>query len=135
MPSYIHKVIVNGAKVSPGSYSVHVSKSHSFTSVDQVNVPVVMSCCGTSGTSSAKTTAKPLGWRVRIKTYRRMDHERVQVPINVAVEEPRARIVSKEPDRDIIAIAAHAHDVANDRIIKVVCRITSTADYGERVTM
>jgi hypothetical protein len=64
-----------------------------------------------------------------------MDHERVQVPINVAVEEPGARIVSKEPDRDIIASVAHAHDVADDRIFKVVCRITSTADYGERVTM
>ena len=66
---------------------------------------------------------------------RRMDHERVQVPINVAVEEPGARVVSEEPDRDFIARVAHAHDVANDRIIKVVCRITSTADYGERVTM
>ena len=49
-----------------------------------------------------------------------MYHERVQVPIDVAVEEPRARVVSEEPDRHIITRVADAHDVADDRIIKIV---------------
>jgi hypothetical protein len=53
-------------------------------------------------------------------TYRRADHERAQVPVNVAVEEPGARVVSKEADGDIIASVAHAHDVADDRVIEVV---------------
>jgi hypothetical protein len=64
-----------------------------------------------------------------------MDYERVQVPINVAVEEPRARVVGEEPDRDIIASVADAHDVADDRVFEVVRRITSTADHGERMSM
>ena len=57
------------------------------------------------------------------------------MPVNVAVEEPRARVVSKEPDRDIIARVADAHNVADDRVIKVVGRITGTADHGERMAM
>ena len=53
----------------------------------------------------------------------------------MAVEKPRARVVSKEPDRDIIARVADAHDVADDGVIKVVRRITGTADHGERMAM
>jgi hypothetical protein len=53
----------------------------------------------------------------------------------VAVEEPRAGVVSKEPDRDIITGVADAHDVADDRVIKVVRVTTSTADYEEIMTM
>ena len=49
-----------------------------------------------------------------------MKHEHGQMPINVAVEKPRARVVGKESDRDIIARVADAHDVADDRVIKVV---------------
>ncbi len=65
-----------------------------------------------------------------------MEHERVQVPINVAVEKPRTRVVSDEADRDIIFTSeAHVHDVAEDRVLKVIRRITSTADNGERMTM
>jgi len=43
-----------------------------------------------------------------------------QVPVNVAVEEPRARVVSEEPDRDIVASVADAYDVADDGVLKVV---------------
>jgi hypothetical protein len=53
-------------------------------------------------------------------SYRRKDHERAQVPVNVAVEEPGAGVVSKEPDRDNVASVAHAHDIADDRVIEVV---------------
>jgi hypothetical protein len=47
-------------------------------------------------------------------------HKRGQVPIDVAVEEPWARVVSEEPDRHIITRVADADDVAEDRIVKVV---------------
>ena len=57
------------------------------------------------------------------------------MPVNVAVEEPRARVVSKEPDRDIVAGVADAHDVADDRVIKVIRGISSTADYEEIMAM
>jgi hypothetical protein len=57
------------------------------------------------------------------------------MPVDVAVEEPRARVVSKESDRDIITRVADAHDIADDRVIKVVRRITSTSDYGESMAM
>ncbi len=52
----------------------------------------------------------------------------LQVPIDVTVEEPRARVVSEEPDRDVISATAHAHDVADDRIVEVVRRVSGTAD-------
>jgi hypothetical protein len=49
-----------------------------------------------------------------------MDYERAQVPVNVAVEEPRARVVREEPDRDVIARVADAYDVAENGVHKVV---------------
>ena len=48
------------------------------------------------------------------------NHVRAQVPVDVAVEEPRAGVVGIEPDRDIVARAADAHDVADDGVHKVV---------------
>ena len=55
-----------------------------------------------------------------IKTYASTDHERVHVPIDVAMEEPRARVIREEPDRDIITEVADAHDVAVDRVLVVI---------------
>jgi len=51
------------------------------------------------------------------------------------MEEPRARIIREEPDRDIITGVAHAHDVAVDRVIIVVRGITRTAYNSERMPM
>jgi hypothetical protein len=53
----------------------------------------------------------------------------------VAVEEPRARVICEEPDRNVITGVADAHDVAGHRVIKVIRGIASTADYGERMPM
>ena len=41
------------------------------------------------------------------------------MPINVAVEELRAMIVSEESDRDIIARSSDAQDVADDGVVKI----------------
>ena len=68
-------------------------------------------------------------------TYRSADHERGQVPVNVTVEEPRARVVREEPDSDIITSVADAHDVAEDRIIIVIRTVTSAAYNSEGMSM
>ena len=57
------------------------------------------------------------------------------MPIYVAVQEPRARIVSEETDRHIIPCISHAHDVADDGVVIVVSRTPSTANYMEVVPM
>jgi hypothetical protein len=56
-----------------------------------------------------------------------------QVPIDVTVQEPRSRVVSEESDRHIIPQSSHAHDIADHRVVIVVSRISSAADYVEVV--
>jgi hypothetical protein len=58
-----------------------------------------------------------------------------QVPIDVAVEEPRARVVSHEPDRDIIGFDAYVHDVAYDGVVEVVRRTSCAANDVEGMPM
>ena len=53
-------------------------------------------------------------------TYQSVDHERAQVPVNVAVEEPRAGVIREEPDSDVIAGVADAYNVADNGVHKVV---------------
>jgi len=57
------------------------------------------------------------------------------VPVNVTVEEPRARVVRLEPDRDIIASSSDAHNVTDDGVIIVVGRVARAADNVERVAV
>jgi hypothetical protein len=51
------------------------------------------------------------------------------------MEEPRTRVVSLEPDCDVIASIADAHNVPNHGIIEVVRGVTGTADHMEVVSM
>ena len=57
------------------------------------------------------------------------------MPVNVAVEEPRAGIVGKETNRDIIPSVTNTHDISNNRVVKVVGGVTSAADHMEVVAM
>jgi hypothetical protein len=57
------------------------------------------------------------------------------VPIDVAVKEPRTRVVSLEPDRDIIIRAAETYDVAYDGVVIVVRRVACAADDVEGMSM
>ena len=57
------------------------------------------------------------------------------MPVNVAVEEPRARIVGEETDRDIIPSVTNTHDVPNNRVVKVVGRATGATDDMEVVAV
>ena len=57
------------------------------------------------------------------------------MPINVAVEEPRARIISEEPDRDVIVSVSDAHDVADDWVVKIISLAPGAADDVEGVSV
>ncbi len=72
--------------------------------------------------------------RVRGKDSKR-ENSPFQMPIDVAVEEPRARIISKESDRDIIARVPVAHDIANHGIVIVISRVAGAADDVEGVSV
>ena len=70
------------------------------------------------------------------ETHTYNDHSRIQVPINVAMEEPRARVVRKEPDCDIVPSAStNTDNITNNRVDEVVARVASAADHVEIVPM
>ena len=102
------------------------------------NLPVTLNAVGMSGTSSAKITAKPLN---RAPHQCKHHHNKWrydglgQVPIDVAVEEPRTRVVGEETDGDIVARVADAHDVTDYGIHEVVRRIPSATYNPEGVTV
>ena len=95
-----------------------------FTNQNPLGSPGGMTDVDTSGTSSAIITAKPLGEHrhVNIPETRNSDQDLLlQVPIDVAVKEPRPGVVGLEPDRNIVVRAANAYDVAHNWVVKVVC--------------
>ena len=57
------------------------------------------------------------------------------MPVDVAVEEPGARVVGKEANCELIPSVTHTHDIPYDRVVKVVGRISSAADHMEVVPM
>ena len=57
------------------------------------------------------------------------------MPIDVAMEEPRSRIVREEPDRDFVPSVTNTHDISNNRVVEVVGRVARTPDYVEIVPM
>ena len=48
------------------------------------------------------------------------------MPIDVALEGPRARVISHEPNRNVIVSGADAYD-AHDGVVKVVRRVAACA--------
>ena len=57
------------------------------------------------------------------------------MPVNVAVEEPRAGIVGEETNRDFIPSDTNTHDIPKNRVVKVVGRVTSAANHVEVMAM
>jgi hypothetical protein len=57
------------------------------------------------------------------------------VPVDVAVEKIRTRVVGKEANGDIIPKVTYTHDIPDNGVIKVVGRVTSAADHIEVVTV
>lgn len=57
------------------------------------------------------------------------------MPVDVAMQEPRAGVIGNEPDGDVICSAARAHDVAHRRVGEVVAGLAGAADDGEGMLM
>jgi hypothetical protein len=55
------------------------------------------------------------------------------VPVDVAVEEPRAGVVGIEANCDFIPKVSNTHDIPDNRVDKIVGRVTSAADHMEVV--
>lgn len=54
------------------------------------------------------------------------------MPINVAMQEPRARVIGKEPNGDLVVCRRpDVDDVAPDGIVPVVRRVAGATDDGE----
>ena len=51
------------------------------------------------------------------------------------MKEPWPRVISLEPDCDIIVCAANAYDVAHDWVVEVVRRVSRAADDVEYMSM
>lgn len=49
------------------------------------------------------------------------------MPINMAVQEPRTRVVRSEPEGYIVRTSAHTDDIPTNRICVVVCRAPGDA--------
>ena len=57
------------------------------------------------------------------------------MPINMAMEEPRARVVRQKTNRNIISSSANADYVTHYRVVPVIGTIPSTANDMERMAM
>jgi hypothetical protein len=57
------------------------------------------------------------------------------MPINVAVKEPRPRVVSEESDRDVISRVPDAHDIAFDGVVEVISLAAGAANDVEGVSV
>ena len=56
------------------------------------------------------------------------DDSRFQVPINMAVKEPRARVVSGKAESDVIASSTNGYNISSDRVVVVVGLRTGALD-------
>lgn len=74
------------------------------------------------------TTASPLSAIESVQPrHAKTMHVRLQMPVNMAVQEPRARVVSDKSECDIIASTADAHDIPTNRDSIVVGRAARNA--------
>lgn len=56
------------------------------------------------------------------------------MPIDVTVEEPWSRVVSEEPNGNIVGRAcANAHDIANDGVVEIIGCVPSATNDVEGV--
>jgi hypothetical protein len=53
----------------------------------------------------------------------------------VTVEEPGPVVVGKEANRDVVPITTNIHNIPDNRVVKVVGRVTSAADHIKVVSV
>jgi hypothetical protein len=88
-----------------------------------------------SGISSAKTTAKPLEQTLFSASVDDSDHLRGEMPVNMAMEEPRPGVIGHKTNRDIISLIADADYVTQDRVVPVIGTVPCTANNIERMAV
>jgi len=74
-------------------------------------------------------------WHVRDILSKDNGEASIQMPIDVAMEEPWSRVVGEETDCDFISRVANTHDISDDSVVEVVGRVTSAADDVEVMPM
>jgi hypothetical protein len=74
-------------------------------------------------------------WQVSTKKSMKTKHDsRIQVPVDVAVEKPRAGVVRKESNGYEVRFAsANAHNITDDWVDEVVGFASSTPNHMERM--
>ena len=55
------------------------------------------------------------------------------MPVDVAVEEPWARVIGKEANCDNIPSITHTHNIPDNGVVEIVRRVTSATDDVEVV--
>lgn len=55
------------------------------------------------------------------------------MPVDVAVEEPRAGVIGKEANCDNIPSVTHIHNIPDNGVVEIVRRVTSATDDVEVV--
>lgn len=83
---------------------------------------------GVSGIFSAMTTARPL---CRGISTTRIEpdyvHARFKMPVNMTMQEPRARVVSNEAERNVVVGTSDVHHITTDGVGVIVRRASSNA--------
>jgi hypothetical protein len=74
-------------------------------------------------------------WSEILATQLEKSNWRIQVPVNVAMEEPRSRVVREEPDRYFVPSVTNTHNISDDRVVEIVRRIPCAPDYMEIMPM
>ena len=64
-----------------------------------------------------------------------LGRSRFEMPVNVAMKEPRSGVVRVETECNIVACGTDIDSVATDGICVVVCRTAGNADDIEGVTV
>ena len=92
--------------------------------------PEGISVDGMSGISSAKITAKPLKRITLLSEFvDESENLRGEMPINMAMEEPRPRVIGHKTNCNfIIRRIANADYVTNYRVVPVIGTVPCTAD-------
>jgi len=126
-------------KLSTSAVRVVLSSAHLGLAI-VVSPVAAVTCPIDEGIVAGTKTAPLLGDRVRFRHVRDIlskdnGEASIQVPIDVAMEEPWSRVVGEETDCHFISRVANTHDISDDRVDEVVSRATSGADDMEVMPM
>jgi hypothetical protein len=91
----------------------------------------------TSETSSAKTAPKPLGrtTTISLDPWTASKHLPVEMPIDMAVKNPRPRVIGHKPNRNFVSCSTNADYVTQYSAVPVIGTVPRTANDMEIMAM